>query len=49
MAAGCVLRWVTREMDRRYKLFETLAARNLDTYNLKISRKKDAERLPPVR
>jgi len=43
-----VLRWVTREMDRRYKLFETLAARNLDTYNLKISRKKDAERLPRI-
>src|SRR4029077_5904005 len=44
----CVLRWVTREMDRRYKLFEGVAARNLDAYNLKISRKKDVERMPRI-
>jgi len=43
-----VLRWVTREMDRRYKLFEGVAARNLDAYNLKISRKKDVERMPRI-
>jgi S-DNA-T family DNA segregation ATPase FtsK/SpoIIIE len=43
-----VLRWVTREMDRRYKLFESLSARNLDAYNLKVSRKKEAERLPRI-
>jgi S-DNA-T family DNA segregation ATPase FtsK/SpoIIIE len=41
-----VLRWVTREMDRRYKLFETFGVRNLDNYNAKIARKANAERLP---
>jgi S-DNA-T family DNA segregation ATPase FtsK/SpoIIIE len=41
-----VLRWVTREMDRRYKLFEAFGARNLDNYNTKTARKADAERLP---
>jgi S-DNA-T family DNA segregation ATPase FtsK/SpoIIIE len=43
-----VLRWVTREMDRRYKLFESLSARNLDTYTTKTAKKKDAERLPRI-
>jgi S-DNA-T family DNA segregation ATPase FtsK/SpoIIIE len=43
-----VLRWVTREMDRRYKLFESRGARNLDNYNAKTARKKDAERLPRI-
>jgi S-DNA-T family DNA segregation ATPase FtsK/SpoIIIE len=43
-----VLRWVVREMDNRYKLFEAAAARNLDTYNAKISKKKDSERLPRI-
>jgi S-DNA-T family DNA segregation ATPase FtsK/SpoIIIE len=43
-----VLRWTVREMDRRYKLFETTAARNLDAYNAKLGRKKDAERLPRI-
>jgi DNA segregation ATPase FtsK/SpoIIIE, S-DNA-T family len=41
-----VLRWVTREMDRRYKLFETVSARNLDNYNTKTTKKANAERLP---
>jgi S-DNA-T family DNA segregation ATPase FtsK/SpoIIIE len=41
-----VLRWCTREMDRRYKLFETAGARNLEAYNQQNKRKKDAERLP---
>ena len=41
-----VLRWVTREMDRRYKTFETVGARNLENYTAKIGRKKDAVRLP---
>jgi S-DNA-T family DNA segregation ATPase FtsK/SpoIIIE len=41
-----VLRWVTREMDRRYKLFEAISARNLENYNTKTARKADAERLP---
>jgi DNA segregation ATPase FtsK/SpoIIIE, S-DNA-T family len=43
-----VLRWVVREMDNRYKLFETAAARNLDTYNAKLSKKRDGERLPRI-
>jgi len=41
-----VLRWVTREMDRRYKLFETVSARNLDAYKNKTAKKGNAERLP---
>jgi S-DNA-T family DNA segregation ATPase FtsK/SpoIIIE len=41
-----VLRWVTREMDRRYKLFETVGARNLENYSSKIGKKSTAERLP---
>jgi len=39
-----VLRWATREMDRRYKLFEGLSARNLDAYNAKTAKKKDVGR-----
>lgn len=41
-----VLRWVTREMDRRYKLFETVGARNLENYSARIGKKSAAERLP---
>src|SRR4029079_5235225 len=41
-----VLRWVTREMDRRYKAFESVGARNLENYSAKIGKKKDAERMP---
>ena len=41
-----VLRWVTREMDRRYKLFETVGARNLENYTRHIGKKSTAERLP---
>jgi len=33
-----VLRWVTTEMDHRYKLLEKVRARNLDSYNVKMSR-----------
>jgi S-DNA-T family DNA segregation ATPase FtsK/SpoIIIE len=43
-----VLRWVVKEMDRRYKLFETLSARNLENYNQKTARKPNAERLPRI-
>ncbi|MBC7811660.1 MAG: DUF87 domain-containing protein, partial [Burkholderiales bacterium] len=39
-----VLRWATREMDRRYEILERTASRNLATYNQK--RAKDAEHLP---
>ncbi|MGQ0604130.1 MAG: DNA translocase FtsK [Anaerolineales bacterium] len=43
-----VLRWTVREMDRRYKLFETAEARNVELYNIKLGKKKDAERLPRI-
>jgi len=44
-----VLRWCTREMDRRYKLLEEHAARNIDTYNARIgSRKRGAEPMPYI-
>ena len=41
-----VLRWCTAEMDRRYRLLEQAAARDLEAYNRKIRRRRDAERLP---
>jgi len=41
-----VLRWCTAEMDRRYRLLEQAAARDLEAYNRKLRRKKEAERLP---
>jgi S-DNA-T family DNA segregation ATPase FtsK/SpoIIIE len=43
-----VLRWVTAEMDRRYKLLESSRSRNIDTYNRKMRRRKDAEILPRI-
>lgn len=43
-----VLRWTVREMDRRYKLFEAHGTRNLDAYNAKTARRKEAERLPRI-
>src|SRR5512139_1314059 len=38
-----VLRWVTVEMDHRYRLLEASHARDLETYNRRLARKKDAE------
>lgn len=43
-----VLRWCVVEMDRRYRLLEEAKARDIDSYNQKIRRKKDAERLPRI-
>jgi S-DNA-T family DNA segregation ATPase FtsK/SpoIIIE len=43
-----VLRWCTREMDRRYKLLEEHAARNIDTYNSRLGRRQQDERLPYI-
>jgi S-DNA-T family DNA segregation ATPase FtsK/SpoIIIE len=40
-----VLRWVTVEMDHRYKLLEKTRSRNLDTYNRKMRRRKDGKPL----
>ncbi len=41
-----VLRWLTREMDRRYKLLEQNAARNIDSFNAKLGRRRKEEGLP---
>ncbi len=41
-----VLRWCTREMDRRYKLLEALHARHIDDYNRKAASGGDGEILP---
>ena len=43
-----VLRWCTVEMDRRYRLLETTKARDIEMYNRKVGRQKDAERLPRI-
>ncbi|MBK8025598.1 MAG: DUF87 domain-containing protein [Chloroflexi bacterium] len=43
-----VLRWCTREMDRRYKLLEENAARNIDTYNSRLGRRRRDEYLPYI-
>ncbi len=43
-----VLRWCTREMDRRYKLLEENAARNIDIFNSRLSRRQQEEYLPYI-
>jgi S-DNA-T family DNA segregation ATPase FtsK/SpoIIIE len=43
-----VLRWVVVEMEHRYRLLESVHARDLDAYNRKISRKPDAKLLPRI-
>ncbi len=43
-----VLRWCTREMDRRYKLLEEYAARNIEIYNSRLSRRQKDEYLPYI-
>ena len=43
-----VLRWCTREMDRRYKLLEEHSARNIGAYNERIGRRKASDRLPYI-
>jgi S-DNA-T family DNA segregation ATPase FtsK/SpoIIIE len=43
-----VLRWVTQEMDNRYKLFAEIQARHLADYNRKIGRRRESERLPHI-
>jgi S-DNA-T family DNA segregation ATPase FtsK/SpoIIIE len=40
------LRWATREMDRRYKLFEAAQARDINNYNHKL--KATGEHLPRI-
>ncbi|HML22189.1 MAG TPA: DNA translocase FtsK, partial [Aggregatilinea sp.] len=41
-----VLRWATREMERRYKLLEKEAARNIEIYNKLLGRRRKDEHLP---
>lgn len=41
-----VLRWTVREMERRYKLFETHSVRNIADFNSKQNKKKNGELLP---
>ncbi|MBC8170561.1 MAG: DNA translocase FtsK, partial [Anaerolineae bacterium] len=43
-----VLRWCTREMDRRYKLLEENAARNIDTYNSRLGQRRKKDQLPYI-
>ena len=40
------LAWVTRQMDERYQLLHAAGVRNLEQYNLAVSRRKDREPLP---
>ncbi len=43
-----VLRWVVVEMEHRYRLLEAAHARDLETYNRKVSRKKEGTPLPRI-
>jgi DNA segregation ATPase FtsK/SpoIIIE, S-DNA-T family len=43
-----VLRWVVAEMDHRYKLLEASHARNIESFNRKLLRKKDGVALPYI-
>jgi DNA segregation ATPase FtsK/SpoIIIE, S-DNA-T family len=41
-----VLQWCTREMDRRYKLLEEYAVRNIDAFNARLGRRQKDEYMP---
>ncbi len=43
-----VLRWATREMDRRYKLLEVEATRNIEAYNRALGKRRTDEHLPYI-
>jgi S-DNA-T family DNA segregation ATPase FtsK/SpoIIIE len=43
-----VLRWVVSEMEHRYRLLESAHARDLDSYNRKITRKSNTKPLPRI-
>lgn len=43
-----VLRWVVAEMEHRYKLLEAAQARDIDVYNRRLQRRKDARPLPRI-
>ena len=42
------LRWMTREMDRRYRKMEKIGARDLDDYNVRIKRRRAEKPLPRI-
>ena len=43
-----VLRWVVVEMEHRYRLLESMHARDLEVYNRKATRKADGKALPRI-
>jgi S-DNA-T family DNA segregation ATPase FtsK/SpoIIIE len=43
-----VLQWVVAEMDRRYQVLDETRSRNIDTYNRKISRRKNGQTMPRI-
>jgi S-DNA-T family DNA segregation ATPase FtsK/SpoIIIE len=43
-----VLRWVVEEMQQRYKLLEELRARDIESYNRKVRRRKDYDAMPRI-
>jgi S-DNA-T family DNA segregation ATPase FtsK/SpoIIIE len=43
-----VLRWVVVEMEHRYRLLESMHARDLSSYNKKVSRSEDGQPLPRI-
>ena len=43
-----VLRWVVVEMEHRYRLLEAAHSRDLETYNKRLSKKKDGAPLPRI-
>lgn len=43
-----VLRWCTREMDRRYKVLEQAQARNIQIYNKRLGARKRKQHLPNI-
>jgi S-DNA-T family DNA segregation ATPase FtsK/SpoIIIE len=43
-----VLRWVVKEMQQRYKLLEELRARDINSYNRKVRRRKEYMHLPRI-
>jgi len=43
-----VLRWSTREMERRYKLLESEGARNIESYNRLLGDSRKEEHLPYI-
>ncbi len=42
------LRWVTREMDSRYRRFASVGARNIDDYNTRVVRSGDEVPIPYI-